>query len=110
MSKFFLKKSGRLPLLPGERPRSTPPNDDELELFEDENPAEQTPALKKKVIHEKPPKPAAIPDFDAAPETSRLSLIIDRTLHRRLKLEAVKQDQTIISMIESWIEENCPEV
>ena len=37
--------------------------------------------------------------------TVRLTMAVPRELHRRLKLAAVRQERTIVSLVSGWIEE-----
>lgn len=41
-------------------------------------------------------------------ETVRLSFRMQRGLHTRLKLEAVRQGRTIVSLLEGWVAEQTP--
>ena len=43
-------------------------------------------------------------------ETVRISFRMDRSLHTRLKLEAVRQGRTIVSMLEGFVTEHTPTV
>lgn len=58
----------------------------------------------------KPTPLAAAPakEAKASTERSRLSCEISRTHHRRLKIHAAFNDESIVSIIEGWIDEHCP--
>lgn len=43
-------------------------------------------------------------------ETVRLSFCLSRSLHRRLKLEAVRRGETIVSMVSRWVAETTPAI
>ena len=50
----------------------------------------------------------AVPSQKAADKKVRLSADISKALHRRLKLFSINTDQTILTIIESWIMKYCP--
>lgn len=118
MNPLDFRKKGKLPPHPGIPQRrqincasvaedieiSSDPHQD---LFDDESPVVPPPTRIQRAVSEASEKPIAKKTLEPSGETARLSLSIDRALHRRLKMEAVRQDRTIISLIESWIEENC---
>ena len=60
------------------------------------------PTEKKKRTPATPDKPKRV--FKAPPGDTRLTLNIDRELHKRLKIAAIKRDTTIGDLIEKWIE------
>ena len=53
-----------------------------------------------------PIQPALIPSSD----TTRLSADIDQQLHKRLKIYAAYSNQSILSVIQGWIHQHCPEI
>ncbi len=87
-----------------------PSPDGEKDISKDDNSVVPPPARRRKLLFESTKNTSKEQAVESSGETARLSLSINRALHRRLKMEAVRQDRTIISLIESWIEENCPEV
>lgn len=118
MSPLDFRKKGKLPPHPGipqKRQLNCVSVAEDLEmtsetnedLFDDESPVVPPPKRLQRALCEAPEKSTAKKTLESSGETARLSLSIDRALHRRLKMEAVRQDRTIISLIESWIEENC---
>lgn len=50
----------------------------------------------------------AAPTNKAADKKVRLSADITKSLHRQLKLYSLNSDQTILTIIESWIMKYCP--
>lgn len=51
------------------------------------------------------PHAAKVPQVGVERGTVRLTLAVPRSLHTRLKLVAVRQEQSIVSLVSGWIEE-----
>ncbi len=65
------------------------------------------PAKKPTPPRATPPRPTPAKEAKGSPERSRLSCEIGRTHHRRLKIHAALEDESIVSIIEGWIDEHC---
>lgn len=121
MNPLGIRKKGSLPPHPGFPPsraikRLTVPeaiegsiNDGE-DLFEDDGQVVAPPSKLQGAIHEEGNKVLAKRKLESAGRIVRMSIDVDHALHRRMKFEALRQDRTMIRLIESWIEEHCPEV
>lgn len=56
------------------------------------------------------PQASEEPRRDGRRGTVRLTLSVPRQLHTRLKLAAVRQERSIVSLVSGWIEERTVEV